>query len=141
MGISNLIHALEAETLGREWETPPPLHKGLNVNKLQESLDVALEQDLSSAKTESGCAPTTYKGVIPATAWMLLMLVWWHIWQRWWHGAGGKIIILPPRAYTALVNQTRKELEAEGKIDVRLSTGDILVAWFFKVLLYTFNVS
>ena len=141
MGISYLIHALEAEMLGREWETPPPLYKGLNVNKLQESLDVALEQDLGSSKTGSGGSSTTYKGVIPGTAWMLIMLVWWHVWQRWWHGARGEIIILPPRVYTALVNRTRKEMEAERKMDIRLSTGDILVAWFFKVLVYAFDIS
>jgi hypothetical protein len=49
-GISYLIHALEAEMRGREWEAPPVLHEGLNTNMLQESLDVALEQSLGSAK-------------------------------------------------------------------------------------------
>jgi hypothetical protein len=33
-GISYLIHALEAEMQGREWEAPPLLHEGLNANIL-----------------------------------------------------------------------------------------------------------
>jgi hypothetical protein len=58
-----------------------------------------------------------------------IMFILWHLWQRWWHGARGRVIILPPKAYATLADRTRKEAEAEGMGDVRLSTGDILVVF------------
>jgi hypothetical protein len=63
MCMSYLVHALESEMLGREWEVPAPLHEGLNVNALQESLDSALDQSLRKGKLESGDALVTYKDV------------------------------------------------------------------------------
>lgn len=119
---------------GREWEAPPLLHEGLNANMLQESLDVALEQSLGSPMPENGDALANYGVVIPGTVWMAIMFVVWHVWQRWWHGARGQVFILPPKACTTLVDQTRKEMEADGLTDVHPSISDILVAWFFKVV-------
>lgn len=132
MGISYFVHALEAEMLGREWEVPLPLHEGLNVNVLQGSLDDALEKSVGGSGSDDTLV--TYNGVTPYTRWMALRFVGWHVWQKWWHGASARVIILPPKAYTALVERTRKEMEADGKSDVRLSTGDVLVAWFFKTI-------
>lgn len=133
MGVSYFVHALEAEMLGREWETPAPLHKGLNVNVLQQSLDTALEQSLRSDKPEPAVALIKYDGVTAGTIWIAIMFVWWHFWQKWWHGASAKTINLSTKAYTTLVDRTRKDMEADGNSDVRLSTGDIVVAWFYKV--------
>jgi hypothetical protein len=116
---------------GREWEAPPLLHEGLNTNMLQESLDVALEQSLGS---ETGDASANHSVVIPGTIWMAIMFVVWHVWQRWWRGARGRVFILPPKAYSTLVDRTRKEMEADGLIDVHPSISDILTAWFFKVI-------
>ena len=129
MGISFFVHALEAEMLGREWEVPPPLHGGLNVNELQESLDVAFDQ---SSGTASGNMLITYRGVTVVTAWTVIMFFLWHLWQRWWHQAEGRVILLPAKARATLVDRVRKETESSIG-GVRLSTGDILVAWFFKV--------
>jgi hypothetical protein len=128
MGISYVVHALEAEIHGREWDAPSSLHEGLNVNVLQESLDVALRQSSSQGK-----AIGIYRGVTAATTWTVLVFLLWHLWQQWWHRAEGRVIMLPTRAYTSLVKRTRNDLEAEGMSDVRVSTGDILAAWFFKV--------
>jgi hypothetical protein len=44
------------------------------------------------------------------------------------------VFIIPPKACSTLVDQTRKEMEANGLTDVRPSTSDILTAWFFKVI-------
>jgi hypothetical protein len=131
MGISYVVHALEAEMLGREWEAPPFLHEGLNVNVLQESLDVALAESSSQDKVMSIDPSITYRGVTAATTWIAIIFFLWHLWQQWWHRAKGRVIILPTKAYTSLVNQTRKQLESEGISD--LCTGDVLAAWFFKV--------
>jgi hypothetical protein len=65
--------------LGCEWEVPPPIHEGLNVNMLQKSLDNALDKSLGSGKLESGEALVTYKGLTPATIWVAIMFVLWHV--------------------------------------------------------------
>ena len=133
MDIAFVLHALEAEMLGREWEVPAPLYKGPNVNLLQESLDTALNDSLSVGEPKSREALVTYKGVTPLTLWAALLFLYWHIWQHLWHGVRHKVIILPSKACTSLVGRTRKEADAAGLSDIRLSTGDILVAWLFKV--------
>ena len=136
MGSAAFIHGLEAEMLGRDWKPPPLLHEGHNVNVLRESLDAALVKVSESGKLDSGHGLITYEGVTPATIQRVYKFSGWHAWQELWHKAKQRIVILPPGAFTALVNRTRKELEAaNGKTDVRLSTGDIIVAWFFKVRL------
>jgi hypothetical protein len=132
MGISCVIHALEAEMHEREWEPPHVLTEGLNVNVLEEILDAALNQVSEAGRLESGHGLITYRGVTPATTWVAIKFAWWHLWQRLWHRIGSRTIILPSKACTML-NRTRNELEASGMTDVRLSTGDIIVAWFFKV--------
>ena len=135
MGISFLVHALESEMLGQEWEIPAPLHEGLNVNMLQESLDRSLDETLATSKSDHSDAFVPYNGMTFATLWIAIMFLLWHLWQEWWHGAKSRVILLPQKAYSTLVDRTRKEAEAEGYCtDIRLSTGDIIVAWFFKVL-------
>ena len=133
MGISFFVHALESEMLGQEWEVPTPLHEGLNVNMVQEHLDCALDESLGKGKPESGNALIAYDGITPATPMIVVRFLLWHLWQEWWHRAKCRTVILPQKACLMLVDRTRKEAEAEGHTDVRLSTGDILVAWFFKV--------
>jgi hypothetical protein len=133
MGISYVVHALEAEMLGRDWEVPPSPHEGLNVNVLQESLDVVLNQSSSPGEDRGIDSRVTYRGITAATTWTVVVFFLWHLWQQWWHRAEGRVIILPTKAYSGLVDRTRNDLEAEGISDVRLSTGDVLAAWFFKV--------
>ena len=120
--------------LGREWKPPPLLHEGLNVNVLEESLDAALSKISESGKLDSGHGLITYNGVTPATMLRVFRFVWGHVWQAFWHRTKKRVVILPPGALNALVNRTRKELEeANRKTDVRLSTGNIIAAWLFKV--------
>lgn len=133
IGLSYLIRALEAEMRRLEWKIPLHLHEGLNTNKLQESLDVALEQSSNSTEPETRDSWDNCSVVIPGTILMAVTFVLWHVWQRWWHGARAKVFILPPKACAALVDRVRKDIEDSGLTDVRPSTSDILVAWFFKV--------
>jgi hypothetical protein len=67
MSISYFVHALEAEMLGRVWEVPLPLHEGLDVNVLEESLDNALDQTLGLEKSQSSSGLIAYRSVTPAT--------------------------------------------------------------------------
>lgn len=133
MGISYVIHALEAEIHGREWEPPHSLHEGYNVNVLQESLEVTLKQVSESGQLDSDHGLIIYRGVTFATRWMVIKFVLWHVWQQLWHRATGRVIVLPSQTCATLVNRTRRELEATGITNVRLSTGDIISAWVFKV--------
>lgn len=168
VGISIIVHALEAELLGREWEPPRSLpHEGLNVNVLQEALDAAMEsrkqkvmvrvpsyiecshdinerivrQVAESGKSNFSHGFIPYKNLTPATTKMTDNYRWWHIWQKVWHQARSSVVILPLRAVTMLVDRTKKEMEAFGTTDVHLSTGDILIAWFFKVCLSVLRVN
>lgn len=137
MGIASVVHALESEMLRREWQTPAPLHEGLNPNPLHRALDAVSLQDPSSPDSDADVhSPSMYRGISAASIGTIIFFTLWLLWQQWWPGAEGRIVVLPAAAYTALVDQTRKELEADsGRMaDIRLSTGDILTAWFFKVI-------
>ena len=48
-GLASIIHSLEAEMLGKEWDIPPPPHPGLNMNKLQVVLEKAAEEEDNNA--------------------------------------------------------------------------------------------
>ena len=49
-GVASIIHSLEAEMLGNEWDIPPLLHPGLNVNELQAVLEK--EEDKKVTETD-----------------------------------------------------------------------------------------
>jgi hypothetical protein len=106
MGISYVIHPLEAEMHEREWEPPHVLRECLNVNVLEETLDAALDQVSESGQLDSGHGLITYRGVTPATTWFAIKYALWHVWQRLWHRIGSRIIILPSQACTTLFNRT-----------------------------------
>jgi len=57
----------------------PPLHEGLNVNVLQGSLIVALDQSSGLGKPESRDALVTYRGVTVVIAWMAIIFMLWYL--------------------------------------------------------------
>jgi hypothetical protein len=124
----------------REWEPPHVLHEGFNVNVLGETLDAALNQVSESGQLDSGHGLITYRDITAATTWVAIKFALWNVWQRLWHGIECRTIIIPSQACTSLVNRTRNGLEVSGVMDVRLSFGDIIAAWFFKVCIHVFNV-
>ena len=132
MGLASVIHALEAETLGKEWDVPPSPHSGLNVNPLQVILDKAIKAEDEKATTTT---VKRYHGVSVVGIGFILMITIWHLLQWLWHGSERKMAILPPKVYEKVVNDARAAMDKEsgGQSKVRLSTGDVLSAWIFKV--------
>ena len=137
-GMASIIHSLEAEMLDKEWDIPPPPHPGLNVNELQAVLEKAIEEEDKKA-TETD---TNYESVSIVGLGVLLMVVVWHVWQWVWHKAERKLVILPPKLYEKLVADARAAVDKEsgGQSKVRLSTGDVLSAWIFKVCCYYYFI-
>lgn len=127
MGIASVIHALEAESLNKRWAIPPPLNAGHNDNPLQ----IFLERDLSESEH---ALPDEYRSVSVFGLWLIIMYIFWHFWQEKWHGAHSRLILLPTSIYEKLVIDARDALAREGKTSLRLSTGDVLTAWLFKVM-------
>ena len=117
--------------LGNEWDIPPPLHPGLNVNHLQAVLEkAAKEEDKKVTETDAKYDLVSIMGLGG-----LLKIAGRHIWQWAWHKAERKVIILPPKVYEKVVHDARAAMDKEpgGHSKVRLSTGDVLSAWIFKV--------
>ena len=137
-GIASIVHSLEAEILGKKWDIPPAPRSGMNVNSLQAVLEKAVEENKKAMKTDVKHESISVLGIGT-----LLMIVIWHIWQWVWHGARRKTVILPPKVYEKVVHDARaamdKELDGESK--VRLSTGDVLSAWIFKVCFFVLWIS
>ncbi|CAA7270054.1 unnamed protein product [Cyclocybe aegerita] len=132
-GIANLVHALEAEMLGKPWAVPPALHSGQNENHLQ----VFLNRTRNEIVKEGKEAPENYTGVSVVGIWFVVTFFFWHVWQQVWHNMQKKMIVLPVRAYEKLVLDAREALLLEGKKESRISTGDVLAAWLFKTVYAT----
>ncbi|KAF8900296.1 hypothetical protein CPB84DRAFT_1779309 [Gymnopilus junonius] len=127
MGIAAVVHALESETLGRPWSVPPALTTGENENKLQLFLDRTSMEVKNRSKND-------YHAVSIIGIWFILNFVLWHLWQQLWHKAHRRLILLPPKVYGKLVDDARNAMARDGKVDFRLSTGDVLAAWIFKTV-------
>jgi len=132
MGIAAVVHALEAESLGRPWSIPPSLQPGINENQMQTFLDKAENK----IQQEGTPPPVDYRATSIIGLWFIITFFWWHFWQRFWHGAQSRMILMPPLAYEKLVCDARAATKREGKTDVRLSTGDVISAWAYKVRLF-----
>jgi hypothetical protein len=129
MGIAAVIHALEAESLGRSWSIPPSLEPGINENKMQTLIDTTK----TKMREEGTLLPADYRATSLVGWGFLIAFLWWHFWQQFWHKAQRRMILMPPQAYEKLVRDSREAMTREGKTDVRLSTGDVIAAWIYKV--------
>ena len=129
MGIAAVIHAFEAESLGRSWPIPPPLKPGLNDNKLQTFIDKT-ESEMKQAGIP---LPLDYKATSVVGKRYVLKFFAWHIWQQRWHQAQRRVARIPPQVCEKLLEDAREALAQEGKTDVRLSAGNIITAWIYKV--------
>ena len=129
IGIAAVVHALEAETLGQEWTVPPTLKAGTNENPMQVFLDQTKKE--MEAQNKYQLLPD-YQVCIISIKFVLFLLVWF-FWQQFWHKARSQMILIPPKVYEQLREAARNAVSVDGKDDVRLSTGDVLSAWLFKV--------
>lgn len=127
-----IVRALEAEMHGRTWDVPPLPEEGPNVNALQQALDNVVEAAGGAEKVvdEREYGVYTVMGI-----WAALKFVAGHVWERWWWKAAGRIVILPQEAIAKLVDGVRTELDREDAQaePVRVTTGDVLLAWMLKV--------
>ncbi|KAJ3504394.1 hypothetical protein NLJ89_g7955 [Agrocybe chaxingu] len=136
LGIARVVHAVEAELLGREWEPPSiELEPGVNKNLLESTLDRAADEQ--SAKTGQTHSSSEYHATGLVTTWWVLMYFLWAIWQEKWHGGRRRLLLIPAKALGKLEDKTRAAA-AEGQGDkpenrrVQLTRGDILAAFVFK---------
>jgi hypothetical protein len=131
MGIASVVHAVEAELLGNKWSIPAALKPGPNKNTLANSLENAIQQRAEAVDN----AKYTAVGIIGF--WWILCYSAWTYWQSVWHHSQDRILIVPAEAVQRLVENTRHELaETKGDDMVRLSKGDVIASFLFKVRRY-----
>jgi len=123
-----VTRALVAELQGNEWSVPPLPGHGINVNPIDDILSRELTQEEVQRKFFED-----YTAYIPMNAVSFSKLVAWHVKERLWNGAERMIILLPKVVLTSLVEEVKEPLKKEGRDVGHLTTGDIMVAWMFKV--------
>ncbi|CAA7268833.1 unnamed protein product [Cyclocybe aegerita] len=136
LGIARVVHAVEAELLGREWEPPSiVLEPGVNKDLLEATLDRAADEQF--AKTGQTHGSSEYHATGLVTTWWVFMYFLWAIWQEKWHGGRRRLLLMPAEAFGKLVDETRAAAAKEqgdkpedGR--VQLTRGDILAAFVFK---------
>ncbi|PPQ80703.1 hypothetical protein CVT26_007403 [Gymnopilus dilepis] len=145
MGIASVVHALEAESLGRPWSvSPAPLVPGHNANALETTLDRienAKGTGHGSDESPASAREVEYHSVSVLGPWFILCRIMWHIWQSIWHRTQSRTILLAPAVCERLVEDTREAAALHGMGDVRLSTGDVLAAFLLKASLIIFITS
>ncbi|KAF8956572.1 hypothetical protein BDZ97DRAFT_1925372 [Flammula alnicola] len=128
IGIANVVHAVEAELLGKGWNVPPRPLSGVQQN----TLDVLLSNAVKEQEQGKRRVITDYYAGSLASVWYIITFLLWHFWQEKWHNTRSRLILIPKEAYTKMTDDARKAVELEGKVDARLSTGDVLAAFLFK---------
>jgi len=125
-----IMNALVAELKGVEWTVPPSLHEGINVNPLEEVLSRESNAEGASRRNFQDYANYTPMGVSN-----FVKLISWHVRERFWRGADRRIVLLPKDVLSYVIEDVRSALRNEGRQIEHVTTGDILVAWIFKVKL------
>ncbi|KAJ7229068.1 hypothetical protein GGX14DRAFT_510048 [Mycena pura] len=126
VGAAAIMHALVAEMRGKEWDVPAPPSEGEHPNPIEKVL-----RRIAEGKTEhlqSGYAALGVKGS--------LLLVGWHLRERYWRGSTHRIFIVPSECISQVVDAARLEVR-RGSQSIQVSTGDVLVAWLMKVIYAT----
>ncbi|KAJ7590751.1 hypothetical protein C8J56DRAFT_933797 [Mycena floridula] len=135
VGAAAIMRGLVAEMNGKDWDVPPLPQPGLNENPITTAAEK--ERELAGRRGEE------YGDAVGFTTFGITGLIsgiGWHLKEKWWNKAQTKIIILPASGLDSLVSSVRSELALETKDDVRVSTGDILVAWLMQTI-YSKGVS
>lgn len=128
-GASQIMNAVIAEIKGHEWTAPLAPHEGLNVNPLEQ----VLAEELRIAESASRKEYQDYSGYSPLGAAGFVKLVAYHTKEKWWKGADRRIILLPKSVLSYITEDVKAALRKENRQVENVSTGDILVAWIFKV--------
>jgi len=123
-----VTRSLVAELQGKEWSVPALPSHGINVNPIDDILSHELAQEEVQRKFFED-----YTAYVPMNAVSFSKLVAWHVKERLWNGADRTIILLPKAVLTSVVDEVKEPLRKEGRDVGHLTTGDIMVAWMFKV--------
>ncbi|KAF5357712.1 hypothetical protein D9758_007517 [Tetrapyrgos nigripes] len=132
-GAALVMKALIAELSGTDWDVPqlPPLLPG------GERYENPVETCLSDALRAHEARPrnyTDYPGYSVMSLNLALRLLKFHFWQKWKKGAKRRVFIIPKRGVDALMREVRNGLDGVDGEDVRVSSGDIIVAWLLKTI-------
>lgn len=130
-GASQIMIALIAEIKGQEWTIPEAPREGLNINPVEQALGEELRISESASRKEY----QDYSAYTPLGAAGFVKLVGYHTKEKWWNGADRRIILLPKAVLNYITEDVRASLRKENRQVENVSTGDILVAWIFKVRL------
>ena len=115
-----------AELQGKEWTPPPPPAEGVNTGPL---IDV-LEKELADGEA-NGRELVPYKGYSYLGLPGYLKFVGYQLKEKWWGGAQRRTLLIPKSAFQYVVNSVKASL----KDSQNVTSGDVLVAWIFKVCL------
>ncbi|KAF5315177.1 hypothetical protein D9619_007455 [Psilocybe cf. subviscida] len=130
LGIARVIHTLEAELLGRDWEPPPLPVDEQNINALESLLTGVMEEQDKGLRPP---AKETYAGSI-VSLWFSIAFLSWTLWQALWHKTQCRTIIIPEKAYTRLRDNIRDKAALADKDQVPISTADVISALIFKTM-------
>ncbi|KAF7301225.1 hypothetical protein MIND_00687300 [Mycena indigotica] len=122
IGAATVMKALVAEMRGNEWKVPLLPPEGHNPNPIIELLNRAAP---SIEGVEVPYSPLGLKGS--------LWLVGWHLRERYWRGATHQIFVMPQECISLVVEPVKGDIRTISP-DLVVTTGDVLVAWFLKVL-------
>ncbi|KAJ7067831.1 hypothetical protein C8F01DRAFT_1115882 [Mycena amicta] len=125
IGAATVMNALVAEMRGNEWPVPPLPPEGRNPNPIIEVLN------RSAPRIEGIEAPYSPLGVKGS-----LWLLGWHLRERYWRGATHRIFVVPKECISLLVDPVKAAVRAASP-ELGVTTGDVLVAWFLKILYAT----
>lgn len=128
VGAAAIMRGLVAEMNNVAWNVPELPSPGLNDNPVLNILEA--RQHSRAASTMDYQARS---GLIPMRVSGMLWMAGWHLREKLLRGATRQIFIIPKEALSSLVDGTRNNLQQDGKDGVKISTGDIIVAWLMKV--------
>nr|GAT47740.1 predicted protein [Mycena chlorophos] len=125
MGAAAVMNAVVAELHGNEWTVPAPPPEGWNPNPIVETLKLAA---LPIKGIEVPYSPLGVKSS--------LWLYGWHLRERFWRGATHRIFVVPKECINLLAEPVKTVVRSLAP-GLTVTTGDVLVAWFLKVLYAT----
>ncbi|KAG2008353.1 hypothetical protein CC2G_013792 [Coprinopsis cinerea AmutBmut pab1-1] len=128
IGFAMVMHALEAELSGKEWEVPPLPLPGLNENPCER----LMEREVAKAK-EVGERISYPNLSVGGTANFIAYLLR-NFWYNLRNGVGDYNVVIPFSVHTKLAAEARKALEEEDATDVRPTSGDVITAWLMKAV-------
>jgi hypothetical protein len=129
IGAAQIVQAVVAELERRPWDVPSLPKPGLNENRVMRVLEPELQARQRRKKDYVDQSSYTPVGIGGA-----LWVAGWHLREKYWRGADRRLVFVPQAALNYLVDDVRAQLKRD-LCHTKVSTGDILTAWIYKVCL------